>query len=71
MTLGNLGRNDIVLVEPKQGGRFFALVRDVDGRQIRMRPITKGISRYTCTSNEVIGIWRANKATAAHPERIP
>lgn len=70
MKLGSVKPNDLVLVAPKQGGKYYARVLEHADGELRIKPTTHW-GRGTCSAHEVIGIWHANKATAAHPELLP
>lgn len=62
MTLGSTDTGDIVKVD-KRGSRFYAMVVQRRGRIIDFLPLDQRISERTCTSHEVVGIWKATKAT--------
>lgn len=59
-SLATIKIEDIVEVD-KKGYRFFAVVRDKTGRQLTIRPITKGVTYGTATSREVVRHWRLTK----------
>lgn len=62
MTLAGLRTGDHIEVD-KKGRRFYAIVRNCEDRTVSFMPITNGISYRTCSSHEVVGIWKATKDT--------
>ncbi|MDP8968077.1 MAG: hypothetical protein M3N04_05715 [Actinomycetota bacterium] len=64
MQLSSLDSGDIVLLD-KKGRVFYALVEAIDGQQLKVAPIDRHNTWRTATAKEVIGIWRASKATRA------
>lgn len=64
MQLGSLETGDIVLLD-KKGRRFHGIVDAIDGQQLKVTPIDRHNTWRTATAKEVIGIWRASKATRA------
>lgn len=69
MTLSSVKIADLVEID-KKGRRFIARVIGFDAPKgkavgLRLKPICKNITWTTATAREVIGIWHANKQTAA------
>jgi hypothetical protein len=67
MTTNNIKVGDIIEVD-KRGRRFYAKVRAVGvdvapGAALEFQAISHGVSYRTCTSREVVGHYRASKAT--------
>lgn len=72
MQLHSLDIGDIVLLD-KKGRVFHGLVDAIDGQQLKVTPIDRHNTWRTATAKEVIGIWRASKATRARrngPDRV-
>lgn len=69
MSIAGLKPDDIIKVD-KKGRRFFAQVRDIEGRVVNFMPTDRSISYRSCTSHEVVGIWRATKATRDRGEQV-
>lgn len=59
-SLATIKVEDIVEVD-KKGYRFLATVRDKAGRELTIRPITKGVTYTTATSREITRHWRLTK----------
>ena len=64
MQLSSLEAGDVVQIDHK-GRVYFALVNAIDGQQLKVTPIERHNTWRTATAKEVIGIWRASKATRA------
>ncbi|HWC27916.1 MAG TPA: hypothetical protein VG474_15100 [Solirubrobacteraceae bacterium] len=62
MQLSSVDSGDIVLVD-KKGRVFHAVVEAIDGQQLKVAPIERHNTWRTATAKEIIGIWRASKAT--------
>lgn len=63
MNLAGVDTGDIVKVD-KKGRRFFAMVVVRDEQGLKIMPFEPRRDTWrTCTAREVIGIWRASKAT--------
>lgn len=63
MTISSLKGGDVIEVDIK-GRQFYAGVREISGRTVRFSPLDSRITWRECTSHQVIGIWKATKATA-------
>lgn len=62
MTLGVINHGDIVRCDVK-GRRFMAWALTRDGRQLKIKPMDKGITYRTVTGNQVVGWWSRRKGT--------
>lgn len=62
MRLDGVNPDDIVLVD-RHGRRSFALVTAREPGGLRVRPLNRGFTWRAATAREVIGVWRATKAT--------
>lgn len=61
-SLQSVHPGDIVEID-KRGRRFYALVRTKAPGTLNILPLDKRFTYYTAAANEVVGIWRADKAT--------
>ncbi len=64
MNLHGLEPGDVVEIDHK-GRLFFCLVEAIDAQQLKVKPLDRHNTWRTATAKEVIGIWRASKATRA------
>lgn len=62
MSIAGLKSDDIIKVD-KRGRRFFAHVRNVTGRTVEFMPFDRRETYRTCTSHEIVGIWKPTKPT--------
>jgi len=60
-----LDPGDVVQVD-HLGRLFFAVVESVEGQELRIAPIDRNTTWRSATARQVIGIWRASKATQSH-----
>lgn len=64
MNLASIKTGDIVEVD-KKGRRFHALVRGLDQGELAVHPFDRRVTYRQATAREVVGIWHANRQTAA------
>ena len=57
-----LDPGDVVKID-HLGRLFFAVVEEVEGQELKIAPLDRNTTWRTATAREVIGIWRASKAT--------
>jgi len=57
VTLGGLRPGDIVLADRK-GRRFYAIVTERDGRELRVQPIDRRVTYHSVHAREVIALWQ-------------
>ena len=62
MKLGTIRPGDVVEIE-KRGSTFYAIAGKVDDAGLRLSPISRQINHFHATAREVVGHWRATKAT--------
>lgn len=63
MTLQGIDPGDIVQVDIK-GRRFFAIVKDREAGEVRLTPLSPGITYFTAKPRQIIGLYRKAKGSA-------
>lgn len=64
MNISGVRPGDVVEVD-KRGRAFHALVRGHDQRELVILPLTRGVTWQRARAREIVGHWRASKATRA------
>lgn len=62
MNVSGVRPGDVVEVD-KKGRTFHAIVRGYGSGELRIQPLSPKINYFAATAREVIGHWRASKAT--------